>query len=139
MNEDSRQLLRYIYAEQLILTFRSLAAEVTCNGCEIDHPSQWQHSCIDPDSHLVSTIYKLAAARLNKGRLKAIFLEAAEKSGLDCQHIDLESTLREYLDCWVATSFQDIERSFNIERYYARAIATATSKIDSLERRFTKV
>ena len=52
-----------------------------CNGCKIDHPSQWQHSCIDPAGHLVSTLYGIASASLDEGRLKAIFAEAAKYFG----------------------------------------------------------
>lgn len=137
--QDLRQLLRYIYAEQLILTYQNLTVMPKCNGCKIDHPSQWQHSCIDPAGHLVSTLYGIASASLDEGRLKAIFAEAANSLGLDYRQIDIESTLHEYLECWEATGYRDIEKNRNEDQYYVRAIAAATTKVNSLEKRLMKL
>ena len=135
--DDLRQLLRYIYADQLILAYQSLAVS-ECQGCKIDHPSQHQHSCIDPDVQQIPILYGLVAEQLDKGRLKAIFAEAAQILWIDYKHIEFERTLREYLKCWEATNYQDIEKSLMVETYYVTAITAATYKINLLEKRFIK-
>jgi len=138
MVEELRDLLRYLYAEQLLKSHR-LIVKAQCIGCQIDHPSQLQHLCIDPDNDpYARSLYGLAESSLNKSYLKAVFIETANILWLNYKLIDIDRTLQEFLQWWDATDFQDVDRSLNVQESYITAAAAAAFKICSLEKRFTK-
>lgn len=138
MVEELRDLLRYLYAEQLMKAHR-LIVESRCEGCKIDHPSQTQHMCLYPDSDPYAlSLYGLSESSLNKTYLKALFIETANILWLNYKLIDIDRTLREFLQCWDATDFQDVDRSLDVQGSFIAAAEAAEMKICSLEKRFTK-
>lgn len=136
--DELRHLLRYIYANQLASAIVKVR-EYVCEGCKIDHPSQTQHSCLYTDWERSFYIYDTTTEGIDESRLKAIFIEAAHILWLNHKDIDIDSTLQEYLECWVTTSFVDFEASLETtEESFITATAAATSKLNLLEERFTK-
>lgn len=139
MLEDLRKLLRYLYAEQLLGCLR-VEVQSRCNGCIIDHPSQAQHICINPTSELLesSELYGLAESKIDKQYLKVLYIETCNTLWLNHRAIDFESCLQEFLEWWVATDFQDVDHSLNVEPSYVTAGMAAVMKISALENRLSK-
>ena len=140
MAEEVKKLLRYLYAEQLRLGYRSMI-EIRCDGCKIDHPSQKQHICLDPsenEAFLTYELYDAAEMALDKQYLELVFIETANTLGLNHSLVDFESSIQDYLQHWEATGFQDVEKSLEVEESFTMARTIATMKLLSLEERCRK-
>ena len=130
--EESRQLLQFICADQLIKTFDHLVVS-TCQCCTIDDPSQQPHSHEDTDAASDAELYNLSAAQLDKVRMKAIFARASKMLWLNHLCIDFDDTFCEYLNYWEENDFEDIEKIHrDLGWYYGTLAKSAAVKIDSL-------
>ena len=136
-----RPLLSYIFADQLTREFGALS--MGYRGCKNGHNcpredyifEQGDVPClhVDPDSMSDAELYELAANRLDKDRLKAIFIEASKMAGMNPLHIEYEDTIQEYMKYWKDTKFRDIEQTHSdLEKYYDRFSERATGKVDKL-------
>jgi hypothetical protein len=89
-----------------------------CNGCEIDHPSQVEHSCLMDSPHMkVIMSFELAFMRLNIRDILHIMLR---EHGCDCagiQHLyDIMKTY--YLtDLWRSKIYSEMERDATSYNY----------------------
>ena len=137
--EDVRALLRYLYADQIQLHYRS-ALESNCYGCITEHPSQTQHICLEPlDEFYIPQVYGEAETKVDKHYLKLLFIETCNTLWLNPNLVDFDNTLVEILQWWNATDFQDLETTLSATGdYFQTASAGAALKISSLEERFTK-
>ena len=131
--EELRQLLQFICADQLIKTFDHLVLS-TCQCCTIDYPSQQQHSSyMDPGTRSDAELYNIAAAQLDKVRMKAIFAQASKMLWLNHLCIDFDDTICENLNYWEENDFEDIEKIHrDLGWYYGTPAKSAAVKIDSL-------
>ena len=139
MREEVRKLLKYLYADQILFAYRTTLTSM-CNGCVVDHPSQSQHMCVEQlDDEIASIVYSEAETKVDKHYLQLLFIEACNTLWLNYSLIDFDSTVQEFLQCWVMTDFQDLEQTReNLEEFYVTASASAAMKICSLEERFTR-
>ena len=140
MADEVKKLLRYLYAEQLELAYRSMI-EIGCDGCKINHPSQKQHICLDPSENealLTFAMYDAAEATIDKEYIKLIFIEAAKTLGLNHRLVDFESFIHDCLQHWEATDFQDVNKSLEVEESLTMARTIAAMKMLSLEERCRK-
>ena len=138
--EEVRKVLRYVYADQICFAYR-INLKSSCYGCTIDHPSQKQHSCLDDsddDPILTSQLYGEAEAKVNKQYLKLLFIETCTTLWMNHMRVDFDSTVEEFLEWWVATDFQDLARSLEVEDAIISASVAAAMKLCSLEERLTK-
>ena len=63
-----------------------------------------------PDTRSDAELYNIAAARLDKVRMKAIFTQASKMLWLNHLCIDFNNTIYEYLNYWEENDFEDIEK-----------------------------
>lgn len=138
MVKEVRKLLRYLYGKQILFAYR-FTLKSRCNGCIIDHPSQDQHMCLESlDDCIASELYLESEARVNKQFLNLVFIESSITLWLNYSVIDFDSTLQEFLQCWIDTDFQDLNASQDVEDSFVTVSIAAAMKIRSLEERFTK-
>ena len=75
----AKDILMYVFGKELQTQFRSVV-EDRCNGCQIDHPSQLQHSCLwlEDDDWEVDSILEEALSKVDISYVKALSLETAK-------------------------------------------------------------
>lgn len=138
--EEVRKVLRYVYADQISFAYR-INLKTSCYGCTVDHPSQKQHSCLDDlddDPILTAQLYSESENKINKQYLKLLFIETCTILWMNHMRVDFDSTLQEFLQCWVATDFQDLHKSLEVEEEIIKATVAAAMKLCSLEERLSK-
>ena len=111
-------LLRYLYATKVSEAFAETVRD-TCYGCEIDHPSQLQHTCLDPEVALGPEqwyfLHDQAVQSVEKSYLIALFVESAHLLKYDTTLINIDSTLEEIRQCWERTDYKQLDRDLEEE------------------------
>ena len=143
IKERLKVLLRYVYAVKVESEFRKKIRE-ECYGCETDHPSQLQHTCLEPEiswgpGHRIY-LYTEAEYAVSKGYLEALFVETGNILRLDSNLIDFRTVLKEILESWETENFKQIERDIDdAPLTYDTATLEAALKLDRLESRFKRL
>lgn len=136
-------LLRYVYAVQVDAEFRKRLFE-ECNGCVVAHPSQRQHTCIDPEfswgPDYRQFFYTEAEEAVNRAYLAALFVETVNLLKLGSSKlINIGAALKYILESWEREDFIQIERVLeNAPQAYVMATSEVQVKLNKLESRFTR-
>lgn len=138
-----KSLLRYLYATKLEIEFSNQLRK-ECYGCEIGHPSQLQHSCLDPEvswePERLVFMYVNAENVLNKAYLKAHFLETAGILKLNSRLLDIDEELSNIKEVWETAGFTEMDQeTVAVPLAYHVAAQRAMQKLDTLEARFTRL
>ena len=137
------ELLRFVYAVSVESEFRKkIIAE--CCGCETDHPSQVQHTCLDSEDswgpgHRVF-LYTEAEYAVKKGYIVALFVETARILKIDSNLIiNINATLEDILESWEREDFNQIDQIIVAAPFtFDLATLKAARKINTLESRFSR-
>lgn len=107
-----------------------------CIGCQFDHPSQKQHSCVKPQTDsLAPILYSIALNRVDKHNLRLLFIEAARNLFLDYRFMSFQQSTSELEYYWKEIDWSDLERCSDVPEHMKDAVVAAKMKICLLERR----
>ena len=69
----AKDIVTYVFGEELQRRFNTVVEE-RCEGCQIDHPSQFKHSCLwlEDDDCDVNKIFREALVRMDFSYLRLL-------------------------------------------------------------------
>ena len=68
-----------------------------CIGCEVDHPSQTRHSCLEPPEYFFEAHYDDIVATVLTPRLKHVLVKALNASGFHTPMTDVHEAAENFL------------------------------------------
>ena len=88
--ESVETLLRYVCWDVFDDRYREVVRK-SCNGCVVDHPSQDQHECMDPEDELVADWSLKAWNAIREDDTYMIFVQTSAELRLNVSSFDLSS------------------------------------------------
>ena len=129
--KELRELLRYLYTEQICKQFDILLAS-TGHGKKCQHQRFGITSkCCFHDTKTLhySQLMGFAESSVNHTKLRELYEEAASCLSLNFVLVDFDETLTEYLSWFVATDFADTQVFLEVSQDFIRAKEYALFKL----------
>ena len=129
--KELRELLRYLYTEQICKQFDILLAS-TGHGKKCQHQRfGFTSKCCFHDTKTLhySQLMGFAESSVNRVKLRELFEETASCLSLNFMLVDFDETLVEYLSWFVATDFADTQVFLEVSQDFIRAKEYALFKL----------
>ncbi len=128
---------KYIFAT-LLCDELSKVLKSQCNGCMIEHPSQLQHICIEPDPAndiFVLTLYIQALEELNKLYAAKLFQATRRRLQLgttgSCAVYDFLAVVHHYSKVWTLNNFSNLQEALHADNHVKEAVNLARLELET--------